>query len=411
MKFITKVLFVADVALQNPSSGSEQVLYNQVLGMARNGANVFAITRQNGSAPTVHRRLDENVKEACYSALPGNAFKFFTSIFKEASRLFKSFSEDQLFDAAVCHHPFAYFSLLISGKLKNLPVIHVFHSPTHQEYLLLNEQKSWLRNVIPAKARWFIERYCLKRSTKIVVLSHYMKNLVVDTYGIPADRLVVNPGGVDLERFIPVPDRSNLKEDLGFPRKHIHLLTVRNLEARMGLDNLIRAIDLIKKNGLQIHLTIVGEGPEREKLEQLIQEYQLSDNIRMMGFVSSKSLPLIYCAADFFILPTRELEGFGLVTPESMSCGTPVLGTPVGATKEILSNFNGEFLFDDTTPSAMASGIQAAVKKYFENEAKYTKIRDKCCDFARKNYTWQRHLQQLQSIIMDAIAERDAYLN
>jgi glycosyltransferase involved in cell wall biosynthesis len=315
------------------------------------------------------------------------------------------------FVIAVCHHPFAYFSLLISGKLKNLPVIHVFHSPTHQEYLLLNEQKSWLRNVIPAKARWFIERYCLKRSTKIVVLSHYMKNLVVDTYGIPADRLVVNPGGVDLERFIPVPDRSNLKEDLGFPRKHIHLLTVRNLEARMGLDNLIRAIDLIKKNGLQIHLTIVGEGPEREKLEQLIQEYQLSDNIRMMGFVSSKSLPLIYCAADFFILPTRELEGFGLVTPESMSCGTPVLGTPVGATKEILSNFNGEFLFDDTTPSAMASGIQAAVKKYFENEAKYTKIRDKCCDFARKNYTWQRHLQQLQSIIMDAIAERDAYLN
>jgi hypothetical protein len=103
LKFITKVLFVADVALQNPSSGSEQVLYNQVLGMARNGANVFAITRQNGSAPTVHRRLDENVKEACYSALPGNAFKFFTSIFKEASRLFKSFSEDQLFDAAVCH--------------------------------------------------------------------------------------------------------------------------------------------------------------------------------------------------------------------------------------------------------------------------------------------------------------------
>ena len=311
MKFNTKILFVADVALQNPSSGSEQVLCNQALGMARSGVNVFAITRQNGSSPTVHRNLNKNIKEACYSALPGNALKFFTSIFKETSRLFKTFSQNELFDAAVCHHPFAYFSLLISGKLKKMPVIHVFHSPTHQEYLLLNEQKSWLRKVLPAKARWFIERYCLKRSTKIVVLSHYMKNLVVDTYGISAERIVVNPGGVDLERFVPVPDRGKLKGDLGFPGSHIHLLSVRNLEARMGLDNLIRAIDLIKKNGLKIHLTIVGEGPEREKLERLIQEYQLSDDIRMMGFVSSERLPLIYCAADFFILPTRELEGFG----------------------------------------------------------------------------------------------------
>ena len=411
MNLVAKILFVADVALHNPHSGSEQVLRNQALGMARDGVNVFAITRQNGSSPTVFRKLDNNLNEACYSALPDNAFKFFTSIFKETLRLFKSFSGDQLFDAAVCHHPFAYFSLLISGKLKNLPVIHVFHSPTHQEYLLLNAHRSWLRNVLPAKARRFIERYCLKRSTKIVVLSRYMKRLVVDTYGIPADRIVVNPGGVDLDRFVPVADRGKLKRELGLPRRHIHLLTVRNLEARMGLDNLTRAIDIIKQNGLKIHLTIVGEGPERNKLEQLIQEYQLSDNIRMMGFVASQNLPLIYGAADFFILPTRDLEGFGLVTPESMSCGTPVLGTPVGATKEILSKFNREFLFDDTTPSAMACGIQAAVKNYYENEAKYTQLRDNCCDFARNNYAWQRHIRQLQSIISGVIAESDALLN
>ena len=405
MKLIAKILFVADVALHNPNSGSEQVLRNQALGMAQDGVEVYAITRQNGCAPTVHRKLDENIKEACYSALPDNAFKFFTSIFKETSRLFKSFSKEQLFDAAVCHHPFAYFSLLISGKLKNLPVIHIFHSPTHQEYLLLNEHKSWLRIVLPARARWFIERYCLKSSTKVVVLSDYMKSLVVDTYGIAADRIIVNPGGVDLDRFVPLSDRGKLKADLGLPRKHIHLLTVRNLEARMGLDNLIRAIDLIKKDGLKIHLTIVGEGPERKKLEQLIQEYRLSENIRMMGFVSSESLPLVYCAADFFILPTRELEGFGLVTPESMSCGTPVLGTPVGATKEILAKFNRDFLFDDTTPSAMACGIQAVVKNYFENEAKYTELRDNSRHFARNNYAWHRHIRQLQSIISCAIAE------
>ena len=115
--------------------------------------------------------------------------------------------------------------------------------------------------------------------------------------------------------------------------------------------------------------------------------------------------------SDFFILPTRDLEGFGLVTPESMSCGTPVLGTPVGATREILSKFNREFLFDDTTPSAMACGIQAAVKNYLEDEAKYTELRDNCRHFARNNYAWQRHIQKLQSIISSAIAECHTHLN
>jgi glycosyltransferase involved in cell wall biosynthesis len=411
LKSVKKILLVADVALKNPSSGSEQVLCNQAMGLARIGMHVSAITRQNGSFPTVHRNLDRNVKEACYSASPDNVFKFFGSLFKETSKLFKSFSQDELFDAAVCHHPFAYFSLLVSGKLKNIPVIHVFHSPTHQEYLLLNEQKSWLKKAIPSKTRWLIERYCLKKSTKIMVLSHYMKNLIVDTYGVSADRIVINPGGVDLERFKPVSDRSKVKEDLGFPVDHIHLLTVRNLESRMGLDNLIRAIDIIKKNSLKIYLTIVGDGPERENLERLIQEYRLNDDIQLTGFVPSESLPLFYCAADFFILPTRKLEGFGLVTPESMSCGTPVLGTPIGATEEILGNFNRNFLFRDATPNAIARGIQFAVKRYFENETKYNELRCSCRDFIKNNYAWQRHVRQLKSIILSAVADRDALLN
>jgi glycosyltransferase involved in cell wall biosynthesis len=408
---MTKLLFVADVALKDPSSGSEQVLYHQALGLAQSGVGVFAITRQNGCSPTVFRNLDLNVKEACYSVLPDNAFKFFRSLFIETARLFKSFSQDEMFDAAVCHHPFAFFSLLISGKLKNLPVIHVFHSPTHQEYLLLNEQRSWLRNIVPTRARWFIERYCLKRSTKIMVLSDYMKNLVMDTYGIAADRIVVNPGGVDLERFVPAADRNKLKEDLGFPKGHIHLLSVRNLEARMGLDNLVKAIDIIKKNELKIHLTIVGEGPERKKLEQLIQEYRLTDDIRLTGFISSKSLPLFYGAADFFILPTRKLEGFGLVTPESMSCGTPVLGTPVGATQEILSNFNRDFLFTDATPAAMAAGIQTAVKKYFENETKYHALRCNCRNFAVNNYGWLKHIKQFEFIVKGLVADSKSIWN
>ena len=119
----------------------------------------------------------------------------------------------------------------------------------------------------------------------------------------------------------------------------------------------------------------------------------------MTRFWDPDLLPKYYTAADFFILPTRYLEGFGLVTPESMACGTPVLGTPVGATKEILSLFDLDLLFGNASPEAMATGIRSAVQRYVNDKKAYDKLRGQCQEFAQKHYSWERHINQLTSII------------
>ena len=165
------------------------------------------------------------------------------------------------------------------------------------------------------------------------------------------------------------------------PAGKIHLLTVRNLEPRMGLDNLLKAIALLKEKALNIHLVIGGKGPERKNLENLIRRYELFDHVTMTGFIPAEQLPKYYGAADFFVLPTRELEGFGLVTPESMACGTPVLGTPVGGTREILSGFDSKFLFKDATPGAMVEGILWAVDHWLNDEEKYVGLRHRCREY------------------------------
>jgi glycosyltransferase involved in cell wall biosynthesis len=71
-------------------------------------------------------------------------------------------------------------------------------------------------------------------------------------------------------------------------------------------------------------LTIGGEGAERKKFEGLIEQYGLVGKIKMTGFIPTELLASYYWAADFFIFPTRQLEGFGFVTPEPLSCGDPV---------------------------------------------------------------------------------------
>jgi glycosyltransferase involved in cell wall biosynthesis len=194
------------------------------------------------------------------------------------------------------------------------------------------------------------------------------------------------------------------KKDLGFREKCIHLLTIRNLEPRMGLDNLLESVNILKGKMAKIHLIIGGEGPEKNSLKKLIEKLGLIDEVTMSGFIPKEQLPKLYAAADFFILPTRDLEGFGLVTPESMACGTPVLGTPVGGTKEILSPFKPHFLFEDTSPEAMAAGIETAISHYFNNKNKYYKLRSDCREYVEKNYSWQRHTKQLLSIITEVIS-------
>lgn len=236
-----------------------------------------------------------------------------------------------------------------------------------------------------------------------MVLSEYMKHKVTAIHQIPAERIVVNPGGVDLTRFKPPQDREQLKRDLEFPAGSVHLLTVRNLDPRMGLDNLLKCIRILKMNRIDVHLILGGEGPERHNLQNLILELGLSQEVTMTDFIETDMLPLYYGASDFFVLPTRYLEGFGLVTPESMACGTPVLGTPVGGTKEILSGFNSEFLFRDSSPEAMAKGIRMAMEKYHTHDSSYSDLRVECRKYTERNYSWHRHTEQLKLILNDCL--------
>ena len=399
-----KILFLSDVPLENPISGAEQVLYQQAVGLVREGMEVFAITRQEGSSSLAFKNV-EGVEEACYSALAKNMIQFFFSLLKKPPYLYNRFIQEGPFDVCISLSPFTCLALLKRRKLRNIPMLYHFNSPSHEEYMLSHEDKSWLKNLPHISIRRRAERFCLKRAARIMVLSRYMKEKIQNIHGIPADRITINPGGVDLARFKPVKDRKLLKKQLSFPEGMIHLLTVRNLDSRMGIDNLLKGIHILKERRTRVHLILGGEGPERKKLENLIVEYGLNNEVTMAGFIPSELLPQYYAASDFFILPTRQLEGFGLVTVESMACGTPALGTPVGGTVDILSGLDEQFLFKDTSPDAMAEGIQMALDKHFSQEQKYDELRIYCRKYVERKYSWQGHVNQLKEILTWIIHE------
>jgi glycosyltransferase involved in cell wall biosynthesis len=393
-----RALFIADVPLEAPASGSEQVLFYQATGLAERGVEVYAITRQADPLPWAVRDV-KGVREGSYSVSQTFLLRAFISLLRYPLTFYRSFSGGLPFQVAVSHQPFNCFLLLITRKLTRTPILYVFHSPSHEEYLLSHQHGCPLQNLIHVKGRRILEKWCIKKASRVMALSQYMKHKVQDIHGIPGERVVVNPGGVDLDRFAPAGDRGALKAQLGFPEGKVHLLTVRNLEPRMGIENLLKCMQILKRGAIDTHLIIGGEGAERPALEKMITGLGLKREVTMKGFIPSDLLPGYYGAADFFILPTKQLEGFGLVTPESMACGTPVLGTPIGGTPEILSGFEPGFLFRDTTAAAMAEGIREILGLYFPFGNNYDHLRERCRHYAVDNYSWERHLSQLQSII------------
>ncbi|MDY6853502.1 MAG: glycosyltransferase family 4 protein [Thermodesulfobacteriota bacterium] len=398
-----RVLLLADVTTEDPASGSEQVLYHHAEGLTGKGIEVCAITREDtGFSPPVFRKTLHK-KEVSYCVNTQNQLRFFLSLLKYPPKLFDSFIKEGSFDIVIGHQPFTCFALLIRRKLKNIPMLYVFHSPSHEEYLLQHQNRYTLKSMISVQIRRMIEKASVKRSSKVMVLSHYMKEKLQDTHRIIPDHIIVNPGGADLCRFKPILNRQLLKEKFNLPKDKVHLLTVRNLDPRMGLDNLLQCIAILRKEREDIYLTIGGEGPEKKALEDIVLKYSMEDTVNFTGFIPSELLPEYYAAADLFILPTRSLEGFGLVTPEAMACGTPVLGTPVGGTKEILSTFNPRFLFQDASPESMAKGIERFFEEFLACHNKYYYLRHQCREYAEKNYSWQRHTDKLLSILNEII--------
>jgi len=97
---------------------------------------------------------------------------------------------------------------------------------------------------------------------KVMVESRYMKKKVQAIHRIPDHKIIVNPGGVDLKRFKPSLKRNKLKTQFNLPKARTHLLTVRNLEPRMGLDNLLKCMAHLKKQKVKVELCESSRKPK-----------------------------------------------------------------------------------------------------------------------------------------------------
>lgn len=393
---------MADVSIAEVIGGAERTLFEQSTKMSERGHNVHVLTRRLPGHENDHTCI-QGVNEWRYDCHQRNAVAFLQTTLLNSKKLYEFLQKNYHFDCINFHQPFSALGINLSEMSRKTPKIYTCHSLSFEEFLSRNRYD----NGIFRKAKVFfqrqvckkIEKYSLNKSEVIVVLSKFTEDKLVDVYNIPQQKIETIAGGVDLERFHPANNKTDIRKQLNIPQDKVILFTVRNLVQRMGLENLIIAFHELKKVAADTQLVIGGKGPLENGLIALTRSFGIEQEVHLSGFIPEEQLPLYYQMADLFVLPTKELEGFGLVTLEAMASGLPIIGTPVGGTKEIIGNFDSSFLFNGTDPHSMAELIIENYQLIKHNPQKWEEISHRFRNYVELNYSWEKNIDALEEIL------------
>lgn len=397
-----KILLVADVSIHSIIGGAERVLYEQAVGLQRRGHEVHILTRRLPEQRH-HQDIIEGVCEWRYNVDRSSNFSFLISTLRNGTLLFERLLNEYAYDCINGHQPFSSYSVRRSSLSRGIPFVYTCLSFSFEEYLSRHKIRRDLLgqglDALNVYLRKRIEKKVLAEAERIIVLSEFTQNKLTDVYGIGPDRISIIPGGVDIHRFHPMDNRKRIRIRLGLPKDRFILLTVRNLEPRMGLENLIKAMRVVVDTVPEILLFIGGTGSLDASLRLQRDELGLQDNVFFTGFIPEADLPDYYRSADIFVLPTIELEGFGLVTVEALASGTPVLGTPIGGTREILGRLDVKSLFRDTSPAALADLIIETSWRFLRCPEEWKMFSSQCRQFVEQFYTWERNVDAVEKIL------------
>ncbi|MBN1354202.1 MAG: glycosyltransferase family 4 protein [Candidatus Omnitrophica bacterium] len=269
--------------------------------------------------------------------------------------------------------------LIKCGRVRpDLRFIHTLHAVVTYEYLYSLKKivtgrllcpenlKELLLAPLKSAVCFVLEAITLRKAEKIIVMSNYVKGTVLSFFPfINEEKILVSRIGVDLSNFRPVSDKRSIRKSLRLNPEGIIFFTVRRLTPRMGLENLVKAFAICREGNkdANLYLYIAGKGILDKRLAGLIKKSGLHDQVSLLGFVPDENLYKYFQAADVFVLPSEELEGFGIVSIEALASGIPVIATPVGANKEIAGSFCPELVTSGTGARDIAEKMGYFIKK------------------------------------------------
>ena len=186
----------------------------------------------------------------------------------------------------------------------------------------------------PRRKRMLANRFLLCRRDRVVGVGEAVRQALVANEGISPERIAVIYNGIDGAAFAKGHhDRVTVLRELGLDTKALILLQVARLDYLKDHATAIRTLERVVARRPEARLVLVGEGPEKAKIEAEVGQRRLTDHVRFLGLRTD--VTRLLAAADLFLL-TSISEGIPLTVIEAMLAGLPVVSTRVGGVGEIV---------------------------------------------------------------------------
>lgn len=241
---------------------------------------------------------------------------------------------------------------------------------------------------------YFRKKYNLTIACSNMAREYYLQY----NKSVNKDKVVALNNSFNFNEFqdIKIMDKHELRRKLNIgDNAYIYGFLGRLLEGK-GADLMIDSFNEIQKHRDDVTLLIVGDGPERDKLENKVANYGISDKVKFAGFQKN---PYDYMNLfDCFILPSVS-EGLPIAVLESMAMKKAVISTPVAGLKDLLKdNYNGIVLKERSKEA-----LVEAMTRLYSNPALAAELSANAYDYLKKNYDINTYIQRLKKIYMDII--------
>jgi glycosyltransferase involved in cell wall biosynthesis len=255
-----------------------------------------------------------------------------------------------------------------------LPLVVTAHSVNR----LVEPGPAWLRAMV---------RSNLRSVDHLIAVSTFVGRHL-ERFGAPSDRITVIPNAVDPDRFSPA-DRAEARRHLELPDEPKIILFTGNLVERKGVRHLLAAVAQSRVRD-ESTLIIVGDGPERSRLEELADELGVASAVSLVGRRPLEDMAAWYRACDVFVLPSSA-EGLSISLLEAMSCARPVITTRP-------SDGGHDAVTDGETGLLVESGDEAALGRALELVLNRPDCAAELAAAARRavqsRFTWDRVARQ-----------------
>jgi glycosyltransferase involved in cell wall biosynthesis len=202
--------------------------------------------------------------------------------------------------------------------------------------------------------RYRANRWTIGLVDRVTAVSANVRKFCVSHIGLPAEKLVVIPNGVELPAG-PLAPPEAARAELELPLDGLVVGAVTRLDPVKGVDGLIQALAAIDG----VHLAVVGDGPERASLEALAGDLDVAERIHWAGH--RRDVPRLLPAFDLFVQPSLH-EGMPNTILEAMAAGLPVVATAVGGTPEVVVDGVTGLLVPPRDPSGLTEAIASLLR-------------------------------------------------